>query len=92
MKLPYGTKKAIKQYLKERCSKHKAAHILRKTERIYTSFVREAPAPNIMNFLRCQYYGGLSVFAFYETMNGILPGPAFAFDAPSIVLYQLGHP
>ena len=70
MKLPYGTKKAIKQYLKERCSKYKAAHILRKTERIYTSFVREAPAPNIMNFLRCQYYGGLSVFAFYEAMNG----------------------
>ena len=37
---------------------------------LYSSFIREAPAPGGMNLLRKQYYGGLSVFAFYEAMDG----------------------
>ena len=69
MKLPKGSKKAIKRYLKSRFRKEQAKAIMQKTASIYTDFVREAPAPLVMNFLRSKYYGGLSIFAFYEAME-----------------------
>ncbi len=69
MKLPKGSKKAIKRYLKSRFRKEQAKAIMQKTSSIYTDFVREAPAPLVMNFLRSKYYGGLSIFAFYEAME-----------------------
>lgn len=40
-----------------------------RTETLYNSFIQEAPAPGGFNLLRSQYYGGLSVFAFYEAMD-----------------------
>ena len=40
-----------------------------RTQAQYNAFIREAPAPGGMNIFRSQYYGGLSVFAFFEVMN-----------------------
>ena len=40
-----------------------------RTQAQYNAFIREAPAPGGMNILRPQYYGGLSVFAFFEVMD-----------------------
>lgn len=68
-RLPKGTKKAVKRYLKTRFPKEQSKVIMQKSASIYTDFVREAPAPCFFNFLRKKYYGGLSVFAFYEAMG-----------------------
>ncbi len=59
----------MRQALKETHSDAERKRILTRTQRLYNSFVQEAPAPGGMNFLRPQYYGGLSVFAFYEAMD-----------------------
>ena len=77
MRLPRGTKLAIRQALSNKCNPAEMKHILTRTQALYNTFIREAPAPGGMNILRPQYYGGLSVFAFYEAMdrrveNGIL--------------------
>ncbi len=70
MKLPKGTKLAIRQVLEKTCSAAEMETILTRTQLLYNAFIMEAPAPGGMNLLRSQYYGGLSVFAFYETMDG----------------------
>jgi hypothetical protein len=69
MKLPKGTKLAIRQALEITHSASEINAILTRTQTLYNSFIREAPAPGGMNLLRSQYYGGLSVFAFYEAMD-----------------------
>lgn len=69
-KLPRGTRLAILQALGKTYSGPERERILKRTQELYGSFVREAPAPGGMNLLRPQYYGGLSVFAFYEAMDG----------------------
>ncbi len=69
MKLPKGTRLAIRQALGKTHSASEWKRILKRTQTLYNSFIREAPAPGGMNFLRSQYYGGLSVFAFYEAMD-----------------------
>ena len=69
MKLPKGTRLAIRQALEKTHSASEINAILTRTQRLYYSFIREAPAPGGMNILRPQYYGGLSVFAFYEAMD-----------------------
>ena len=68
-KLPKGTEQAIRQALKKTNSASEKKRILNRTQSLYNAFVREAPAPGGLNFLRSQYYGGLSVFAFYEAMD-----------------------
>ena len=70
MKLPKGTRLAIRQVLKKTHSASERKNILSRTQTLYSTFVQEAPAPGGMNLLRSQYYGGLSVFAFYEAMDG----------------------
>ena len=70
MKLPKGTRLAIRQALEKTHSAPERKRILARTQRLYNAFIREAPAPGGMNLLRPQYYGGLSVFAFYEAMDG----------------------
>ncbi|MBR2257901.1 MAG: L-2-amino-thiazoline-4-carboxylic acid hydrolase [Blautia sp.] len=69
MKLPKGTKLAIRQALEITHYASEINAILTRTQTLYNSFIREAPAPGGMNLLRSQYYGGLSVFAFYEAMD-----------------------
>ena len=69
MKLPKGTELAIRQVLENTHSASESKRILTRTQMLYNSFIREAPAPGGMNIFRPQYYGGLSVFAFYEAMN-----------------------
>ena len=69
MKLPKGTRLAIRQALEKTHSVSEIDAILSQTQRLYNAFIREAPAPGGMNLLRSQYYGGLSVFAFYEAMD-----------------------
>ena len=69
MKLPKGTKLAVQQALEITHSASEINAILTRTQTLYNSFIREAPAPGGMNLLRSQYYGGLSVFAFYEAMD-----------------------
>lgn len=69
MKLPKGTRLAIRQALEKTHSASERKRILTRTQTLYNSFIREAPAPGGMNLLRSQYYGGLSVFAFYEAMD-----------------------
>lgn len=69
MKLPKGTRLAIRQAMEKTHSASERKRILTRTQTLYNSFIREAPAPGEMNFLRSQYYGGLSVFAFYEAMD-----------------------
>ena len=69
MKLPKGTRLAIRQALEKTHSAPERKRILARTQRLYNAFIREAPAPGGMNLLRSQYYGGLSVFAFYEAMD-----------------------
>ena len=68
-KLPKGTRLAIRQALGKTYSASERERILTQTQTLYNSFIREAPAPCGMNLLRSQYYGGLSVFAFYEAMD-----------------------
>lgn len=70
MKLPRGTRLAVTDYLRLHYSEEETAELLRKTAAYYRAFVLEAPAPGGLNFFRSQYYGGLSVFAFYEAMAG----------------------
>ena len=70
MRLPKGTRSAIRQALRKGYSTSERERILKRTQTLYNSFIREAPAPGGMNLLRSQYYGGLSVFAFYEAMDG----------------------
>ena len=70
MRLPKGTRSAIRQALRKAYSASERERILKRTQTLYNSFIREAPAPGGMNLLRSQYYGGLSVFAFYEAMDG----------------------
>ena len=70
MRLPKGTRSAIRQALRKVYSASERERILKRTQTLYNSFIREAPAPGGMNLLRSQYYGGLSVFAFYEAMDG----------------------
>ena len=70
MKLPKGTRLAIRQALEKTYSVPEMESILTRTEVLYNSFIQEAPAPGGMNLLRSLYYGGLSVFAFYEAMDG----------------------
>ena len=69
MKLPKGTRLAIRRVLCNTCSRTETKRILSQTQALYNCFIQEAPAPGGMNLLRPQYYGGLSVFAFYETMD-----------------------
>ncbi len=69
MKLPKGTRLAIRKALGESYSANEMTRILTRTEAQYNAFIREAPAPGGINILRAQYYGGLSVFAFYEVMG-----------------------
>ena len=69
MRLPRGTRLAIRQALSNSCNPAETKHILTRTQALYNTFIREAPAPGGMNILRSQYYGGLSVFAFYEAMD-----------------------
>ncbi len=40
-----------------------------RTQTQYNAFIREAPEPGGVNIFRSQYYGGLSVFAFFEVMD-----------------------
>ena len=68
-KLSKGTRLAIRQVLGKTYSASERKNILSRTQALYNAFIREAPAPGGMNFLRSQYYGGLSVFAFYEVMD-----------------------
>lgn len=68
-KLPKGTYKAAKKYLESNFPDKKAEAILDATTHLYNEFIEETPAPGGLNILRKQYYGGLSVFAFYEVMN-----------------------
>lgn len=68
-KLPKGTRLAIRQVLGKTHSASERKNILSRTQTLYDAFIWEAPAPGGMNFLRSQYYGGLSVFAFYEAMD-----------------------
>ena len=70
MRLPKGTRSAIRQALRKVYSASERERILKRTQTLYNSFIREAPAPGGLNLLRSQYYGGLSVFAFYEAMDG----------------------
>lgn len=70
MRLPKGTYKAIRSYLAKGNTPEETADILGETEDLFNRFIDEAPAPGGMNFLRKQYYGGLSIFAFYEAMQG----------------------
>ncbi len=70
MKLPKGTRLAIRQALEKSYSAPEIKRILALTQAQYNAFVNEAPAPGGMNLLRSKYYGGLSVFAFYEAMDG----------------------
>ena len=70
MRLPRGTRLAIRQVLRDTCAPAETKKILARTQALYDAFIREAPAPGGMNILRRQYYGGLSVFAFYEAMDG----------------------
>ena len=69
MKLPRGTRFAIRQALRNSCTPAETKRILKQTQTLYNAFIRESPAPGGMNILRPQYYGGLSVFAFYEAMD-----------------------
>ena len=69
MKLPKGTRLAIRQALEKTHSASEIDRILTRTQALYNAFAAEAPAPGGMDLLRPQYYGGLSVFAFYEAMN-----------------------
>ncbi len=69
IKLPKGTRLAIRQALEKTYSVSERERILMLTQTLYNSFIRDAPAPGGMNLLRSQYYGGLSVFAFYEAMD-----------------------
>ena len=69
-RLPKGTYEAAKRYLRARYSRRRAAELLEQTTDYYNEFVSESPAPGGLNVLRPQYYGGLSVFAFYEAMEG----------------------
>ena len=64
MRLPKGTRLAIRQVLSNSCDPAETKRILKQTQTLYNAFIREAPAPGGMNILRPQYYGGLSVFAF----------------------------
>ena len=68
-KLPKGTRLAIRQALEKTYSASERERILTRTQALYNSFIQEAPAPGGMNLLRSQYYGGLSVFSFYEAMD-----------------------
>lgn len=68
-KLPKGTRLAILQALEKTYSATERKRILERTQMLYSSFILEAPAPGGMNLLSSQYYGGLSVFAFYEAMD-----------------------
>ena len=70
MKLPKGTRLEIRQALGKTHSASEINAILTRTQRLYNAFIREVRAPVGMNLLRPQYYGGLSVFAFYEAMDG----------------------
>ena len=70
MKLPKGTRLAIRKSLEKTHTDSEVKKILARTQVLYNTFIEEAPAPGGMNILRSQYYGGLSVFAFYEAMNG----------------------
>ena len=69
MRLPRGTRLAIRQALRDTRTASEEKDILARTQALYNAFIREAPAPGGMNLLRAQYYGGLSVFAFYEAMG-----------------------
>lgn len=69
MKLPKGTRLAIRQALGKTHSASEINAILARTQTLYNTFIQEAPAPGGMNLLRPQYYGSLSVFAFYEAMD-----------------------
>ena len=69
MKLSRGTRLAIWQALRNTRTPAETKRILKQTQTLYNAFIREAPAPGGMNILRPQYYGGLSVFAFYEAMS-----------------------
>ena len=73
MKLPKGTRLAIREALEKTHSASEINAIQTRTQRLYNAFIREVPAPGGMNFLRSQYYGGLSIFAFYEVMDGAVP-------------------
>ena len=70
VKLPKGTRLAIRQALDKAYPASERERILARTQALYNAFIREAPAPGGLNLLRSQYYGGLSVFAFYEAMDG----------------------
>ena len=70
VKLPKGTRHAIRQALENTHAADEIKRILTRTQGLYNAFIREAPAPGGMNVLRSSYYGGLSVFAFYEAMDG----------------------
>lgn len=52
MKLPKGTKLAIRQALEITHSASESNAILTRTQTLYNSFIREAPAPGGMNLLR----------------------------------------
>ena len=70
MVLPKGTRLAIRRVLRHTCTQTETKRILSRTQVFYNSFIQEAPAPGGINIFRSQYYGGLSVFAFYEAMDG----------------------
>lgn len=83
-RLPKGTRAAIRRVLRTSHTPSETKRILVRTEELYGAFIREAPAPGGLNFLRPQYYGGLSVFAFYEAMDRRIGD-----DALQEVLWQM---
>ena len=52
-KLPKGTRLAIRRVLRNTCTRTEAKRILSRTQTLYNSFIREAPAPR--RTLVCSY-------------------------------------
>ena len=70
---PKASYKANRAYLNSIYPPDEAKSVLMKTEEKFAAFIDEKPAPGGLNVLRSQYYGGLSIFAFYEVMDGAVP-------------------
>ena len=51
MKLPRGTRLAIREALRDTCDPAETKRILKQTQTLYNAFIRESPAPGGMNIL-----------------------------------------
>lgn len=76
IRIPKGSWRAMREHAYGNCPQREAEALLQKTQQIFDGFAREsAYIGGRANLLRDSFYGGLSVFAYYEACGGQIERP-----------------